>query len=259
MLGGSQTLVRRFVAVGDSLTEGVGDPRGPGLGGWADRLAARLDRASPGLEYANLAVRGWCVRHVRRHQLAPALALRPDLVSVMAGANDAFGPGLDLARVEEDLDVVVGSLTASGARVLTGTLPDLTASWPVPALLSAPVRARFAAVNGVVRAVAARHGALLIDFWHDPRTGGPGTWSIDGIHPSAHGHAAIADAAAELLGLPPEGEPPVAPAGLAALAARAAEVRSLGALLGDVVLRPGLPRQRPRPASGDAAGATRVW
>jgi lysophospholipase L1-like esterase len=259
MLEGSQTVVRRFVAIGDSLTEGVGDPRGPGLGGWADRLAERLEREAPGLEYANLAVRGWRVRHVRRHQLAPALDLRPDLVSVMAGANDAFGPGLDLARVEEDFDAVVGALTASGARVLTGTIPDLTASWPIPGLVTAPVRARFAAVNEVVRAVAARHGALLIDFWHDPRTRGPGTWSIDGIHPSAHGHAAIADAAAEVLGLPPEGGPPVAPAGLAALAARAAEVRSLAPLLGDVVLRPGLPRQRPRPTVRRAAGATRVW
>jgi lysophospholipase L1-like esterase len=258
MLEQSQIPVRRFVVVGDSLTEGVGDPRGAGLGGWADRLAARLDRAAPGLEYANLAVRGWCVRHVRRHQLAPALALRPDLVSVMAGANDAFGPGLDLARVEEDLDAVVGAFTASGARVLTGTLPDLTASWPLPALVTAPVRARFAAVNEVVRTVAARHDALLLDFWHDPRTRGPGTWSIDGIHPSAHGHAAIADAVAELLGLPPvPGRP--APAGLPALAARAAEVRSLGALLGEVVLRPGLPRQRPRPTSEDEARAARVW
>lgn len=258
MLGGSQTVVRRFVAVGDSLTEGVGDPRGAGLGGWADRLAARLDREAPGLEYTNLAVRGWCVRHVRRHQLAPALALRPDLVSVLAGANDAFGPGLDPGSVEEDLDVVVGSLTASGARVLTATLPDLTASWPLPALVTAPVRARLAAVNEVVRAVAARHDALLVDFWHDPRTRAPGTWSIDGIHPSAHGHAAIADAVAELLGLPrADGRP--APAGLAALAARAAEVRSLGPLLGDVVRRPGLPRQRPRPTSRDAAGATRMW
>jgi hypothetical protein len=142
--------------------------------------------------------------------------------------------------------------------VLTGTLPDLTASWPVPAWS----RAGPGAVRGRERrrprgGRAARRPAHRL--LARPAHRGPGTWSIDGIHPSAHGHAAIADAAAELLGLPPEGEPPVAPAGLAALAARAAEVRSLGALLGDVVLRPGLPRQRPRPASGDAAGATRVW
>jgi lysophospholipase L1-like esterase len=48
------------VALGDSFTEGLGDPRpdGSGLAGWAGRFAERLAGVSPGLQYANLAVRG---------------------------------------------------------------------------------------------------------------------------------------------------------------------------------------------------------
>src|SRR4051812_40014839 len=56
---------QRYVAIGDSFTEGVGDPdpdRPNGLRGWADRAAEVLarDTASSGgsLGYANLAIRG---------------------------------------------------------------------------------------------------------------------------------------------------------------------------------------------------------
>lgn len=53
------TPYHRYVAIGDSQTEGVGDGDDRvGLRGWADRLAERLAAANPGLEYANLAVRG---------------------------------------------------------------------------------------------------------------------------------------------------------------------------------------------------------
>ena len=56
---------RRFVALGDSFTEGLMDEVGPDgrHRGWADRVAEALAaRASAegadGIEYANLAVRG---------------------------------------------------------------------------------------------------------------------------------------------------------------------------------------------------------
>ena len=51
---------RRFVALGDSPTEGLMDlyPDGSGYRGWADRLAEHIDAADPGLLYANLGIRG---------------------------------------------------------------------------------------------------------------------------------------------------------------------------------------------------------
>src|ERR1700677_4151624 len=49
----------RYVAIGDSATEGLGDPVGPGgFRGWADRLAERLAKTNPTVQYANVAVRG---------------------------------------------------------------------------------------------------------------------------------------------------------------------------------------------------------
>ena len=60
-----------FVALGDSFTEGLGDPHPDGTGyrGWADRFAERLAASRPGLRYANLAVRGKVVADVAADQI----------------------------------------------------------------------------------------------------------------------------------------------------------------------------------------------
>ena len=80
---------RRFVALGDSTTEGLMDLNPDGtIRGWADRLAERLADDEPDLRYANLAVRGKLARQVRDEQLEAALALQPDLASVLSGLND---------------------------------------------------------------------------------------------------------------------------------------------------------------------------
>ena len=54
------TTFRRYVAIGDSSTEGLEDPDGHGgYRGWADRLAQHIaDAQDEPLEYANLAIRG---------------------------------------------------------------------------------------------------------------------------------------------------------------------------------------------------------
>src|SRR5687767_13184975 len=119
---------KRFVAIGDSLTEGVGDPvRGGGLRGWADRLAQALRGADPRLTYVNLARRGLRTGQVRQTQLQAALAVEPDLVSALMGTNDLLDPGFEPARFEDDLEAVVRPLTESGALVMTATFVDLTA------------------------------------------------------------------------------------------------------------------------------------
>ena len=62
-----------FVAIGDSFTEGVGDPApGGGFRGWADRVAGLLAVRYPGLRYANLAVRGKLLRQIVADQVPAA-------------------------------------------------------------------------------------------------------------------------------------------------------------------------------------------
>jgi GDSL-like Lipase/Acylhydrolase family len=80
----------RYVAIGDSSTEGLEDPDGKGgYRGWADRLAEIIANAqAEPLDYANLGVRSLHLREIRTTQFAAAMRMQPDLFSVFGGAND---------------------------------------------------------------------------------------------------------------------------------------------------------------------------
>lgn len=189
----------RYVAIGDSSTEGLDDPDGEGgWRGWADRLAEHVAAGSPGLAYANLAVRGRTVRQVLDEQLRPALALRPDLATVFAGVNDLLRPGSDPAVVAADVEELLGTLRAAGATVVTITVPDPSRVMP----LARPLRGRLADLNERVRQAAARTGARVADVAAHPVGADPRLWSPDRLHANALGHARIAAGLAEALGLP---------------------------------------------------------
>ncbi|MCX4911519.1 SGNH/GDSL hydrolase family protein [Streptomyces sp. NBC_00878] len=244
----------RYVALGDSQTEGLGDDDGAGNPrGWADRLAERIARAEPGLLYANLAVRGRLAGQVRAEQLAPALTLRPDLVTVVAGVNDALRPRFDADEVAEHLEAMFVALTGSGARVVTLTFPDMGRIAPV----ARPIGHRVAALNNRIREAAGRHGVVVADAEPYSLATDRQLWSPDRLHMSARGHALIAAAVAEQLGVPGSdgswnrflsaGEP--APSGLRAVGS---ELRWVGSFLGPWLVR----RLRGR-SSGDGRQAKR--
>jgi lysophospholipase L1-like esterase len=193
------TGIRRYVAIGDSTTEGLDDPYpgGTGYRGWADRLAGELERRSPGLHYANLAIRGRLAAQVHAEQLGPAVALRPDLATVVAGLNDALRRGFDLDATAGHLDAMLSALRATGATVVTFTFPD-----PVPVMpMARPARPRLAALNARLRESAARTGTLLLDLERHPVVSDPRLWSADRLHANAAGHERIAAGLAHLLGL----------------------------------------------------------
>jgi lysophospholipase L1-like esterase len=201
-LGRSVPSVRfaRYVALGDSSTEGIDDPDGVGgYRGWSQRLAERIDATQGGgLLYANLAVRGLTTAEVREHQLAAALAMRPDLATVFCGTNDVTAPRFDAARVAADIAHMQRALVARGATVVSFTLPDLTPLMPLARLI-AP---RIAALNRALAESSRATGAILVDFAAHPVATDPRLWSEDRIHANSAGHARIADALAQALGLP---------------------------------------------------------
>ena len=188
----------RYVAIGDSSTEGMNDPDGRGgYRGWANRLAERIAQEQGSLLYANLAIRGRRTRQIRNEQLAPALAMRPDLVTLFAGTNDAVAKQFDEAAVAADLAHMQRRLIAGGATVLGFTLPDLTPVMPLGKRLAPRVEA----LNEMLRSVAASTGAILVDFAADPAASDRRIWSADGFHANAIGHTRIAAALAHALGL----------------------------------------------------------
>ncbi|MBW5252261.1 SGNH/GDSL hydrolase family protein [Streptomyces sp. P01-B04] len=243
----------RYVALGDSQTEGVGDGDDMvGLRGWADRLAEHLTTVSPGVQYANLAVRGRVAGQVRAEQLEPALALRPDLATVVAGVNDLLRPRVDVAEVAGHLEEMFAALTAAGAQVATLTIPDVAKIAPV----ARPVRARVSELNTLIRAAAARHGVAVAEIAHHPVATDRRLWSADRLHASPLGHARIAAAVAQALDLPRSDDtwthplpPQVLPTGWQSAGA---EVRWAAGFLG-----PWLGRRLRGRSSGDGRTAKR--
>lgn len=195
--------------MGDSLTEGVGDPDGHGsLRGWADRFAEQLAARHGDLRYANLAIRGMTTAEVAANQLDAAVALRPELVSCIVGMNDLIRPMFDAERTARELDTMVGTLSSTGATVVTATLPDPGEVVPMPAVVRQRFSARMSAFNAAVRETSATHGAHLLDLVAEEQRH-RGAWGADRLHPGGHGHQLIADMVAELLfgARPPQREP----------------------------------------------------
>jgi lysophospholipase L1-like esterase len=204
--------VESFAALGDSFTEGLDDQDAAGrYRGWADRFATLLGEHSPGVRYANLAIRGKRLGQVAAEQVPRAVEMAPDLVSIAAGGNDILRPGTDPDVLAGIFDGAVAGLRAAGCEVVVFTGFD-TQQFPVLRLL----RSKIAVYNAHLRAIAERRHCHLADLWsmgtlHDRRA-----WSVDRLHLSADGHRRVALLVSEVLGVPASGDwrdrwpPPVA-------------------------------------------------
>lgn len=195
----------RFVALGDSFTEGVGDPEAEspgGLRGWADRVAEVLSGYDDDFAYANLAVRGKLIRQVAEEQVDAALDLRPDLISVSAGGNDVIRPGSDPDEVTAQLERLVSRLAEGGATVLMFTGVDV-AFQPV----FRKIRGKVAIFNENVRKIARRYDCIVVDQWAIEELQDTRYWAQDRLHLNALGHHTIARAALDALNVPHELQP----------------------------------------------------
>ncbi|MFI9505182.1 SGNH/GDSL hydrolase family protein [Nocardia sp. NPDC052566] len=181
---------RRFAVLGDSIAQGIGDPS-PGYrtAGWADRVAAILSAANPGVAYRNTGRMGATSAQVLAEQLPAALEFRPDLVHLVCGGNDLLTGG-DMTLLRGNLDAMFAALASTGAQLSTFTLADV---WEVERMAPMrPMRDRMAEINDVIRAVAADYDAILVEFWDHPLRLRPDLMSADLIHFTMSGHAVVA-------------------------------------------------------------------
>ncbi len=192
----------RYVAVGDSLSEGLCDTSRMAAGeyrGWADRLAMLLALASPEgdrVSYANVAVRSRKVADAVETQLPEAAALGADLVSVLIGANDLVGPRPDVHALADRLAASVAAVRATGADVLLVTpfMPQRPAS--------RLYEARFAAFADRIVGIGHDTGSIVLDVAAMPALTVKGMWAEDRVHLNSAGHRALAYEAARALGVP---------------------------------------------------------
>jgi lysophospholipase L1-like esterase len=191
---------RRFVAIGDSLTEGKGDVHPDGsLRGFADLLAGSLVEADPSAAYANLARPSVRVHEVLADQVPEAVAFEPDLITAIAGVNDAIAMAFRPDEVAGRIDEMFASLRegAPRAAIATATLPDLAHVSAVARMW----RGRVRVLNEATRLAGRRHGLLVVDLDRLLRMSREEV-AMDRVHPSPLGHLRFARAFAAQLGLP---------------------------------------------------------
>ena len=129
---------------------------------------------------------------VEQDQLPAALALRPDLASLVIGINDTLRADFSLDAFAAAAARTVGSLHAAGATVLTMRLPDPGQMLGIPGVLARPLARRAREINAVMDGLHARHGTVHFDAARDPQTYDRQMWAADRLHPSERGHRHVA-------------------------------------------------------------------
>ena len=190
--------IRSFAALGDSFTAGTGSA--PGIC-WADRLAASLRSRTPELLYRNLAWEGATSAQVLE-QVMDAIEIEPDLVSLIAGANDVFGttrpePDRVAGNLEQGLDSLRRAVP--GTLIVTATIPERWRFLPLGPRTTARVAEGVKRVNSHVRRIAAERDIPCLDVAAHPGLSEPENFCDDGLHPSPVGHAHAAAAFERML------------------------------------------------------------
>ncbi|GGM72478.1 SGNH hydrolase [Longimycelium tulufanense] len=189
--------VRRLVALGDSTTVGLGDPRpGGGWRGFPALLADALGGAGK-VRLANLSFTGARVGCVRTRQLPTALRFGPDAAVLVVGMNDTMRADFDPVRLHDDLDAVIGRLALAGAVVATVRFHNHGRVFRLPGPLRRALWRRIEELNSITDVVVARHGARCVDLHTTPGTYDTRAWSVDRLHPSELGHRMLARGFAE--------------------------------------------------------------
>lgn len=191
----------RFVAIGDSFTEGVGDDLPDGsLRGWADLVAAGLAAHHGGIDYANLAIRGRLITPIVADQLEHALSLdpAPTLLSFNGGGNDMLRPTFGIPGVMERAQTVVDRCAEAGVDLLILTGGDPTMRLP----RGRTIKTRGDEFLQAVIDFAAQHPHVtFVDNWSDQELRRAPYWSADRLHLGPLGHARVAARVLTALGV----------------------------------------------------------
>ncbi|BDZ42494.1 hypothetical protein GCM10025865_17930 [Paraoerskovia sediminicola] len=205
------------VALGDSITVGVGDVGVSTTGEHAAWSSARVDDDVPRVGWAahlatllgartftNLATNGARARDVSGSQLGHALELGPTVATLLVGGNDVLRSDFDPREVATHVSLSVAALRDAGAVVLLVRLPTIGLFDLLPGPVRRVMRRRIAAVNAAVDEIGAPrrpHGSvpLVLDAAGCMGRWGPEGWHVDRVHPSAAGHRRLALEAAHHL------------------------------------------------------------
>jgi lysophospholipase L1-like esterase len=188
----------RFVALGDSVTHGVGDTTGASCRGWAKILADAIANDHD-VSYVNLSRPGATVADVRFEQLGDALDHRPHLASLIVGLNDTMRSSWNPEILRHDLLHCAARLAERNVVLLTARFHDHSRVFQLPSFIGRHMRERIDALNAVYDEIHELYGGLRVDLSAHPGVYDREFWSVDRLHPSELGHRALAHEFADVL------------------------------------------------------------
>ncbi|MCU5037093.1 SGNH/GDSL hydrolase family protein [Bacillus cereus] len=182
---------KRFVAIGDSFTEGIGDEvEGIALKSWVDHFVQLCEKD---IEYANFAKRGLVTEEIRLQQLEKALTFNPDLVSLIAGANDVLKGRWNHDVYKNDMEFMIDTLSKAGADIIIANLPDFTVRLPFAFEKKQVIKEQLLEANEVIRSLSREYKLHHVDFWNHHLVNDNTLWSKDLIHPNSKGYVKVAE------------------------------------------------------------------
>lgn len=189
----------RYVAIGDSFTEGVGDELpGGAVRGWADLVAQGwADSRGEGIAYANLAIRGKLIQRIVEEQLERALALRPTHLSFNGGGNDMLRPRTPISRVADAFSHVLRRCDEEGVTMIVLSGANPSAQLPLSRLIQ---RRGDELSDAVTARIRGRDDLVVALNWPDAALSDPSFWSEDRLHMNSRGHHRVAARVLEALG-----------------------------------------------------------
>lgn len=196
-------LIRSYVALGDSLSEGLGDfffSHDRVHSGWTDRLATLLAKEceirGESFKYSNQAIRGAKIADIMGPQLEAALALKPDLVTIMAGQNDLLSKEENLPVLEKKLRDGITRLQDAGIYVILSNTIN-----PIHLMVFRPLAKLATKMTLMIERVASDMNVPVHDVHRIESLAAVSYWAEDMVHFSGPGHIKVANEAAKLLGL----------------------------------------------------------
>ena len=207
--GGGSTYI--LVALGDSITNAnspsssmPGDNKSYSFSTGTNIGSVYKHLTNSGLSVSphNLAVSGAKSADMLSGQVPTAVSLSPNYVTILIGGNDMLsllsGQPVTPAQFQSNLSAAASQITASGRRVLIGTIPNYGTMWQAgypacgnfpydPALVSWAI----GQYNSVISGVASANGFTLVDLY--PYLGAGDVSDYDCLHPNLSGQQKIAN------------------------------------------------------------------
>lgn len=179
----------KYAAIGDSYTIGNGVEEEDR---WPNILTGHLRQKGIDIELvANLAVSGYTVRDAIQVELPDINRIKPDLVTVLIGANDNFGQKETQAyrlELQELLDQLQSIVTTPKNIVLI-TIPDYSKSPALKTYQKENILKLIQEYNEVIKEEGRKRNLSVADIFPISQTMTDETDYIpDGLHPSNQGY-----------------------------------------------------------------------